>query len=151
MRERGYNFDYKDLDDRNILLTSAKDDAELYLVGLSKMLRRVSESEGDAEDLVGRLRRQLKRQRVEGPSLRIGPIPSRYSPGTIFRQVFEEITTWMKDMEGYSFLSTTRCIGWVDKLPDWLEVASQNVEEFGKLWEKRPDYLKDVLCMKDLY
>jgi len=40
-------------------------------------------------------------------------------------------------------------LSWVDNLPDWLEVdiSGEDAEEFEELWNQRPAYLRETVCM----
>ena len=125
-------------------------DAEIYLVGLSRMrpLRCALElAESDKE--IVELDREFKRPRRYGPSIQLGPVPNALSPP---KQVFQGITTWIKNLERAALPKTTRCIGWVDDLPDWIEIAisTDDIQKFEELWDRRPDALRKIVCVKAL-
>ena len=144
MRERGYQID---INERSMVVGTNIDnaDAEIYLVGLSRVrpLRSALELESDKEIDADR---KFKRLRRDGPSIRLGPIPNAESPP---KQVFQG---WVRKLERAALPKTARCVGWVDDLPDWIEIAiaTEDIKEFEELWDRRPGALKRVVCVKAL-
>lgn len=126
---------------------SSKNGEEVYLVGLSRLNALKAESSGDLK-LFSALNRKVKRRRTDGSSVYLGPIQNNAIPP---RQAFEEITTWVRELEGQTTLpETTHCIGWVDSLPDWLEIGNlpEDAERLEALWDRRPGAQRDIVCMK---
>ncbi|KAF8344550.1 hypothetical protein F5887DRAFT_1283198 [Amanita rubescens] len=157
--ERGYKYDK--VKKRNIVVGTSKDstngEAELYLVGLSKVKPLLDapesgdESDDEDTDLLSTLDREfrVKRRKINGLSLyRLGPISDNTVPPG---QAFDQITTWAWKLPGQTtFPTTTRCKGWVCSLPDWLkiEVHQEDADKFEALWKRRPDAQKGIVCMK---
>ena len=139
MRKRSY--EYGRIDEKSVVIASGENDAEsdVFLVGLSKCVRSL------ADDAVEQ--RPAKRPRKMNTSIRLGPISSPKSTAT---QVFKEITTWTKNIIGASVPSTVRCLGWVDNLPDWLEIetSEEDAKKFEELWSQRPGNtdLRKIFC-----
>ncbi len=116
------------------MIARGEDDIEsdVFLVGLSKCVRSSAEKTD---------KRRAKRPRNWGTSIHLGPITNPVS--TSATRVFKEVTGWTK------FPPTARCLSWVDNLPDWLEVdiSGEDAEEFEELWNQRPAYLRETVCM----
>jgi hypothetical protein len=161
MRERGYQMD---VNERSMVVGTNIDnaDAEIYLVGLSRVrpLRCALELESDKEIVADEsdkemdadesdkeidTDRKFKRPRRDGPSIHLGPVPNAELPP---KQVFQGITTWV---ERAALPKTARCVGMVDDLPDWIEIAiaTEDIEEFEELWGKRPAALRGVVCVSN--
>ncbi|KAF8329024.1 hypothetical protein F5887DRAFT_1185480 [Amanita rubescens] len=140
MRKRSY--EYGRIDEKSVVIAPGENDfkSDVFLVGLSKCVR--SSADDTAEQ------RPAKRPRKRGASIRLGPISSPKSTAT---RVFKEITTWTKNINGVSVPPTARCLGWVDNLPDWLEIeaSEEDVKKFEELWSRRPGYtdLRKINCM----
>lgn len=147
MREKGYKMEVN----RRSMVVGDNLDAEIYLVGLSSLRVRplgcALELESDTEIEPDR---ESKRQRICGPSIHLGPVPNAESSP---KQVFQGITTWIRKLERAALPKTARCIGWVDDLPDWIEIAiaTEDIQKFEELWDRRPGALRGVVCVKALY
>ena len=144
MRKRSY--EYGRIDEKSVVIAPGENDmkSDVFLVGLSKCVRSLAD---DAAE-----QRPAKRPRKRKASIRLGPISSPKSTAT---QVFKEITTWTKNINGASVPSTARCLGWVDNLPDWLEIetSEEDAKKFEELWSRRPgntdlDLRKIFCCMQ---
>ena len=151
------------VDKRNMVVGTNIDDlnAEIYLVGLSRVrpLQRASEIESDEEieadgspelESDDEADHKFKRQKIRGPSIHLGPVPNAESPP---KQVFQEITTWIEKLGRVSLPKTARCIGRVDDLPDWIEIAAismEDIDKFKEIWDRRPGALRGVVCVKAL-
>ena len=117
------------------------------MVGLSRLNALKTEGSGNLT-LFSALNRKVKRRRTSGSPVYLGPIPDNTIPPD---QAFEQITTWVRELEGQVTLpETTRCIGRVDSLPDWLDIGitPADADKFEELWNRRPDAQKDIVCMK---
>ncbi len=118
--------------------TSKNGEEEVYLVGLSRLNALKTGSNGDMGSFSA-LNRDFKPRKTDGPSLYLGPILNNTVPPG---QAFDQITTWAWKLPGKTtFPTTARCIGWVDSLPDWLEIGvhQEDVARFNEVWNRRPD------------
>lgn len=121
------------------------------MVGLSKLrplLDAPGSRGGGDTGLLSTLVREIKRQKKEGACIYLGPIPSTTRPP---KKVFERVTAWVRELEGQATLpETAHCIGWVDSLPDWLEIGilPANAVDFEELWGRRPEVLRRIVCMR---
>lgn len=144
MRERGY--EYSGFDERSLVASTSKNGkAEVYLVGLSRFNAPKLERNGDI-GLFSALDR-VRRRKTDDPPVYLGPIPKNTIPPD---RAFDQITTWARKLPGQTtFPTTTRCIGWVDSLPDWLEIGvpEEDVDKFNEVWDRRPEVLRGIVCM----
>ena len=127
--------------------TRKNGEEEVCLVGLSRLNALKTESSGDLGSFSA-LNGEFEHRNTNGSPVYLGPIPNNTIPPG---QAFEQITTWAWKLPGQTtFPTTTRCIGWVDSLPDWLEIEvhQEDVDKFDEVWERRPDVLKGVVCMR---
>lgn len=157
-----------DVNERSMVIGTNIDsaDTEIYLVGLSRVrpLRCALELEGDKTVVADEsdkemdadesdkeidTDRKFKRPRRDGPSIHLGPVLNAESPP---KQVFQGITKWVEELERAALPKTARCVGMVDNLPDWIEIAidTEDIKKFEELWGKRPAALTGVVCVKPL-
>lgn len=126
--------------------TKKNGEAEVYLVGLSRFKALKTERSG-ARGPFSALDRGFRR-RTDGPPIYLGPIRDNTIPPV---QAFNQITLWAWMSPGQTtFPITARCIGWVDTLPDYLEIGipSADVDQFDEVWERRPDVLRGIECLR---
>jgi hypothetical protein len=146
IRKRGYK--YSGVNKRSLMAgTSKNGEEEVYLVGLSRLSAPKIESSGDIGSF-STLDREFTPRNTDGPPIYLGPIPNNTIPPG---QAFKQITTWVRELEGQVTLpETAYCIGWVDSLPDWLEIGvhQEDVDKFDEVWDRRPDVLREIVRMR---